>query len=107
VRITFTSGYEPSGSGRKWGVPKSLLVSTLDAKLHCGELRFAKELLAAEALKDELQNFQRHVSQTGRLLFEHRSSRHDDLIFAICMPLWWTIERRKHRLRCYAVKGLI
>jgi hypothetical protein len=95
IRITFTAGYEPQGSGRKWGVPKALLVSTLDAKLHCGELRFAKELLAAEALKDELQNFQRHVSQTGRLLFEHRSGRHDDLIFAICMPLWWASERRK------------
>ena len=34
-------------------MPKSLLVSTLDAKLHCGELRFAKELLAAEALRDD------------------------------------------------------
>ncbi len=106
IRITFTAGHEPTGSGRKWGVPKSVLVSTLDAKLHCGELRFSNELLAAEALKDELQNFQRHVSQTGRMLFEHRTGRHDDLIFAICMPLWWTIERRKRRLHSYGVRGL-
>jgi len=63
--ITFTAGFEPAGSGRKWGVPKSLLVSTLDAKLHCGELRFARELLAAVALWDELENFQSHVSRTG------------------------------------------
>jgi hypothetical protein len=77
-----------------------------DAKLHCGELRFSKELLVAEELKDELQNFQRHVSQTGRLLFEHRTGRHDDLIFAICMPLWWSTERRKRNLISYNVVGM-
>jgi len=101
VRITFTGGNDPTGQGRKWGVPKSLLVSTLDAKLHCGELRFAKELLAAEAPRDELQNFQRHVSQSGRMLFEHRSGQHNDLIFAIAMPLWWTISRHKQNLTTY------
>jgi hypothetical protein len=95
IRITFTSGHEATGQGRKWGVPKSLLVSTLDAKLHCGELRFAEELLAAEALKDELVNFQRNLSATGRLLFEHRSGKHDDLIFAIAMPLWWLVSRQR------------
>jgi len=50
VRITFTSGFEVTGQGRKWGVRKSLLVSTLDAKLHTGELRFSNELLTAEAV---------------------------------------------------------
>jgi len=85
---------------------ESLLVSTLDAKLHTRELRFSKGLLAAEALQDELQNFQSHVSQTGEMLFEHRSGKHDDLIFSIAMPLWWTIRCRKYRLRTYGVRGL-
>jgi hypothetical protein len=107
IRITFTSGHEPIGQGRKWGVPKALLVSTLDAKLHTKQLRISPELLASEALKEELSNLQKHVSQTGKLLFEHRSGRHDDLVFAICMPLWWTIERSKHGgLRIYGSKGL-
>ncbi len=66
VRITFTSGFEVTGQGRKWGVRKSLLVSTLDAKLHTSELRFSNELLTAEALRDELQDFQKQASQTGR-----------------------------------------
>lgn len=107
VRITFTSGFEPTGRGRKWGVPKSTIVSGIDAKLHCGELRFAKALLEAEALKEELANFQKHVSQTGKLLFEHRSGRHDDLIFAIGIALWWTLERRKQQGHVGPVKGLI
>ena len=83
VRITFTAGHEPIGAGRKWGVPKSIIVSGIDAKLHCGELRFSKQLLEGDALKDEMQNFQRRVSQTGKLLFEHRAGKHDDLIFSI------------------------
>jgi hypothetical protein len=91
VRITFTSGHEPTGEGRKWGVPKSTLVSTLDAKLHCGELRIAEELTAADALKDELANLHVTVRQTGGLLFEHRVGKHDDLVFAIAMALWWLV----------------
>lgn len=95
LRVTFTAGHEATGRGRKFGVPKSLIVSGLDARLHCGELRFAKELLEAEALRDELQNFQRHVSQTGKLLFEHRSGKHDDLIFAIGIALWAAMRARR------------
>ena len=75
------------------GVPKSTIVSCIDARLNTGELRFAKALMEAEALKDELANFHRHVSQTGKLLFEHRSGRHDDLIFACAIGLWWTTWR--------------
>jgi len=106
IRITFTSGYEPQGQGRRWGVPKSVLVSMLDAKLHAGQLRFSNALLAGEALKDELQDFERHVSATGRMLFEHRSGKHDDLIFSCALPLWWSIRCRKFRVRAYGCQGL-
>ena len=34
-------------------------------------------------------------SQTGRMLFEHRSGKHDDLIFAIAMPLWWLVSQQR------------
>jgi len=35
------------------------------------------------------------------MLFEHRSGQHNDLIFAIAMPLWWTISRHKQNLTTY------
>jgi hypothetical protein len=89
------------------GVPKSIIVSCIDAKLNTGELRFAKQLLEAEALKDELANFHRHVSQTGKLLFEHRSGRHDDLIFSVAIGVWWTTWRCRFRLSYYGVKGTL
>ena len=69
-------------------VPKSALVSTLDAKLHTGELRFAPELLEAEAMKSELADFRRHVTRAGRSVFEARSSAHDDLVLAVSLALW-------------------
>ena len=74
-----------------------MIVSNIDAKLHCGELRFAQELLEAEALKDELVKFQRSVSATGKLLFEHRTGKHDDLVFSVGVGLWWSIHCRSSR----------
>jgi hypothetical protein len=41
-KVVITSGFETTRHGnRKWGVPKHTLISNLDARLHCGELRFA------------------------------------------------------------------
>ena len=49
VRVTFTSGAEVTRiKSRKYGVPKSLLVGNVDAKLHCNKLRFAKDLTEAD-----------------------------------------------------------
>jgi hypothetical protein len=71
VRVTITAGLEVTkASARSWHVPKGLLVSTLDAKLHAGELRFAKELSEAGALAEELKDFQRSVTAAGRPVLE-------------------------------------
>jgi hypothetical protein len=66
VTIT-TSGDEGiMTGGRRYSVSKSHLVSMLDAKLHAGELRFAKELREAPTIESELKDFRRHVSEAGR-----------------------------------------
>jgi len=89
IRIVITAGFEPVKHGpRKWAVPKSSLISNLDARLHTGELRFAPALLEAENMKAELADFRRHVSTAGRSLFEARSGAHDDLVLAVSLALW-------------------
>jgi Resolvase, N terminal domain len=95
IRICFTSGAEATRiKYRKYGVPKSLIVGNIDARLHCGELHFAKDLTESEALKDEFANFQRHLSAASRnAIFEARSGKHDDIIMAIGCALWWAIEQ--------------
>jgi hypothetical protein len=107
VRITITAGAEVTELGhRRYGVPKSLLISNIDARLHCSELRFAEDLTEGEALKDELVNFQRHVTAAGRATFEARSGRHDDIVLSIACALWWAIERRKFQPKVTPMVGL-
>jgi hypothetical protein len=72
-------------------------VSAIDAKLNTGELVFAKDLSDQEALRNELQNFQRSVTTAGRSLFEHRANEHDDLVFAIGVALFWTQQQQKYK----------
>jgi hypothetical protein len=47
-------------------VSKSVLISTVDAMLHTGELRFAAALTEAGAMRDELLDFRRHLGAAGR-----------------------------------------
>ena len=107
VRVTITAGAEPMRlAHRKYSVPKLTLVSTLDARLNAGELVFAEDLPEREALKDELANFQRHVTAAGRSTFEARSNKHDDIVLSIALALWWCTERRKHRIVVGPLRGL-
>jgi hypothetical protein len=90
IRVTITAGGDAgtmTGNGR-YSVSKSFLVSNLDAKMHTGELRFAKELREAPAMEADLKDFRRHVSEAGRYSFEARSGAHDDLVLAVAIALW-------------------
>jgi hypothetical protein len=108
VRVSITAGTDATRveHSRRWNVAKSLLTSGVDARLHTGELRFAAELTEAHALAEELKNFRRYLTAAGRATYQARTGKHDDLVLAVAIALWWALERRKHRIRVYAVKGL-
>lgn len=93
VRVTITSGLEQSWTGGGWHVPKQVLISTLDACLHSGELGFAPELHEAGAMEGELADFRRKVSSAGRYSFEARVGKHDDLVLAVSIALWACVGR--------------
>jgi hypothetical protein len=93
TRVTITAGAEQSQSGNGWHVAKQILISTLDARLHTGELKFAADLLEALALRDELLDFRRKVSVAGRFSFEARVGKHDDLVLAVALALWAIVGR--------------
>jgi hypothetical protein len=64
VRVSITAGAEVTPAGRdRWNVSKSVLISTVDALLHTGDLRFAAALVEASAMKDELLDFRRHLER--------------------------------------------
>jgi hypothetical protein len=88
MRVTITAGDAQSWTDGGWHVSKTTLISTLDARLHTGELRFAKELTEAGAMAEELRDFRRHVSASGRFQYEARATKHDDLVLAVAIALW-------------------
>lgn len=88
--MTITSGLETTPVGeRRWHVSKTSLISNLDAALHVGELQFAKALRESEAMKAELQSFNRSVSAAGRYQYSARVGQHDDLVLAVAIACWW------------------
>jgi hypothetical protein len=87
-RIAIGSGLEVNQrNGYSFTVPKLLLVSTLEAKMHTGQFKIAPEI--AGELQEELREFQRKVSESGRSTYDARSGAHDDLILSCAIALWW------------------
>lgn len=89
VGVTITGGDQVNHATGGYRVPKSLLVSTLQAMLHSGQLEIAGDLPDLTALKGELQNFRVGFTATGHMQFEARSGAHDDLVLAVAIALWY------------------
>jgi hypothetical protein len=105
VRITITAGNEVTSAGNTWHVPKIALVSALDGRLNCGELRIAEQLSESPALREELKEFRRNVSDSGRSVYGARSGKHDDLVLACAMCVWWVGRPQKGEYSCSYVLG--
>ena len=90
VRVSITAGAEVTCVGKdRWHVSKGVLISTVDAMLHTGELRFAAALTEAGAMRDELLDFRRHLGAAGRATYQARTGKHDDLVLAVAIGCWW------------------
>jgi hypothetical protein len=93
-KILITAGNEVTlNGGDTHHVPKGFLVSGLESRMHSGELKIAADLMESAALKDELRDFGRKVSESGRVTYNARSGAHDDLILAICIALFIATNR--------------
>ena len=93
MNILITAGNEVTSSGNDSHVPKQFLISAMEARLHCGELRIAAALADAPALRDELKDFARKVSEAGRVTYSARSGAHDDLVLAVAIALFAAVNR--------------
>ena len=91
IGVTITSGDSEVRGDRfdEWRVPKSILVSRLQALLHAGEIHIASGLEETEILALELQDFRASVSDTGHWRYGARSGKHDDLVLALAIGCWW------------------
>jgi hypothetical protein len=90
IRVSITAGDQVTCVGpRHWHVSKTTLISTVDARLHTGELKFASALCDAEAMRDELKDFRRKLSDAGRATYAARANAHDDLVLAVAIATLW------------------
>jgi hypothetical protein len=90
IRLSITAGSELTwASNERVHVAKTILISTVDAMLHTGTLRFAAALSEAGAMKDELQDFRRKLSDAGRATYAARTGAHDDLVLSVAIACWW------------------
>jgi hypothetical protein len=95
IRVCITAGFEPQKHGRRrWSVPKTELISNLDALMHTGALKIASALREAPALAEELKEFRRHLTDAGRSTYSARSGKHDDLVLAVALGSWWLCRGR-------------
>lgn len=93
--VTITAGDTESHSGDDYRVSKLLLVSRLQAMLHAGELRIASKMTEAKTLANELQDFRATYSEsTGYARFGAREGKHDDLVLAVAIGIWWASRRQ-------------
>jgi hypothetical protein len=91
-RVTITSGLETTQhGGNGWHVPKGVLISTLESRMHSKQLKIAAALSEAGPLREELLDFERHVTESGRLTYSARASAHDDIILSISLALWYSV----------------
>jgi hypothetical protein len=91
IGVTITAGdSESSVDSETYRVSKLVLVSRLQALLHAGELRIAKDLREAPTLIRELGDFRATYSEaTGYVRFGAREGTHDDLVLSVAIGAWW------------------
>lgn len=96
VRIAFTGGAEVTRGNkpRSYNVPKGTLIGNIDTALNAGELHIAGDLAEGEALTDELANIERYTTGANRFGYEARAGKHDDLVAALAVAMFWSIEAR-------------
>jgi hypothetical protein len=89
--VTFTgAAHESRSDAFSHGVPKRDLVSTLEVVLQGRRLHATSlGLLFAEDLRAELSTFEVNVSARGHDTYDAVSGKHDDLVMALCLALWW------------------
>ena len=86
--LTITAGNSVTATGGGLGVPKRDLVTATRILLDTGRLRIAPALRYAEALREELKNFQVQLSETGRDTYGAAGGLHDDLVIALSLAAW-------------------
>jgi hypothetical protein len=59
--------------------------------MHTGELKVAPALVEAGPFREELSDFERHITDAGRTTWSARVGKHDDIVLACSLAMWWAV----------------
>jgi hypothetical protein len=107
ISVIIRGGLDTNWKGRnRFTVAKEELIGLLDARLNHDRypLTFSTQLTEAEAFKAEIADFRRNVSGAGRMQYEARQGRHDDMILSVGLAVWW-LSRPKQQPTVFGVYG--
>lgn len=88
IGVTITAGREPTRTADGWHVPKTHLLSAVQARLATSTLKIAAGLKEAKALAAELADFRVQVSGSGNMQMNARQGAHDDMLLALAIALF-------------------
>ena len=105
IAVVLTGGERVTrGHDGEYHVPKAHLINLLEVKLKGDEFQVAHDLPNLEKLEAEIQDFRRRITSTGRVTFAARRGKHDDLLIAVALAVWWASRPRfQRRVMRYAI----
>lgn len=92
--ISITGGNTVNFTDGLFNVPKRDLVTNLQVMLQNGSMKIARGIKEADALVEELANFQVKITAGGHDVYGGRSGVHDDLVLSVAMAAWLAARRR-------------
>ena len=55
-----------------------------------GRLKVGRRLAFADLMLQELMNFRVRITASANQVWDAREGTHDDLVLALCMPIWFS-----------------
>jgi len=90
VPVSITSGQQVTRNHGFVGVPKSILVSTMQILFQTQRIKISKALALRPKLLEELSNFKMRITKAGNDTYEAwREAIHDDIVIAVALAAWY------------------
>lgn len=92
IKVFLTGGFKeraPDDETNTIMLPKWQLIATFSGLLEAGQVTFPENAKYADAMIDELESFDRHITDSGAETFAAKVGKHDDLIVAASLCTWF------------------
>jgi hypothetical protein len=99
VPVVITGASEVNTAHGRYRTPKADLIGSLSVAFEQRRISIASGLDLADDLLGELKNFRAETSAaTGKTKYSAPEGKHDDLLIAVALAVWWLEEKARHTI---------